>query len=124
MKNKILILISMFIFAGCKSQPGNPTKASATKAIDANLTRVEAEARAKAIHNVKYQLAIGLDDKDENFSGDIHIAFDAAAPVGDLFLDFKDGAKIEFLSINGRELAPVFTNHRIALPDIKAGANE
>lgn len=123
MKNKIVILISLLIFTGCKSQPVTSTQ-PAGKTADANLTRTEAEARAKAIHNVKYQLAVGLDDKDENFSGDIHITFDAAAPFSDLFLDFKNGAKINFMSINGRELAPAFANHRLALPEIKAGANE
>src|SRR3954469_25107341 len=99
--NILLLFTAALLISACQSQR---QKASTPKppagSPEANLTQSEAEARAQATANVRYRLRIDLNEKDDQFQGEDRGDFDWNKG-GDLFLDFKDGAKILSFSING-----------------------
>ena len=82
------------------------------------LTQSEAIARAAAIHDVQYDLELGLTARAETFTGRITISFqlDPNPPAGSTFLCFR-GRTIESLRINGALIdAPDWNGYRINLP--------
>jgi aminopeptidase N len=90
------------------------------------LTQSEAIARAAAIHDVQYDLELGLNARAETFTGRITISFqlDPNPPAGSTFLCFR-GRTIESLRINGALIdAPDWNGYRINLPlaALKRGA--
>jgi len=93
---------------------------------EANLTQTEAMLRAQIISDVKYQLAVEMDNASETFHGTAQIEFSRKDSPHDLFLDLKNGAKIEKFEMNGKAYTPVFMQHRVILPQamLAVGANK
>src|SRR5262249_30194816 len=126
MKNTILFLFSLLLVTACHTpNPKSESAAAKGTAPEANLTQVEAQARAQQVSQVNYKLRIDLDEKSETFGGEAQIQFDLGAPAHGLFLDFKNVATIESASINGKPVTVALSNHRIDLPDneLKTGTN-
>jgi aminopeptidase N len=131
------IASSFAIFLGCQGQAihNDASTTSLQKAAkplesseaEANLTQAQADLRSKIVKNVKYDLHITLTQETDTFAGLNTITFDANQIDQDLFLDFKNGAKISLLKINNQTMStPSFANHRILLPKnlLKLGSNK
>lgn len=80
----------------------------------ADLTRSEAEARARRLSHVRYNLRIQLNATDPTFSGENDITFDLADTRDDLRLDFFQGEVLS-LKLNGAELDPAPLKSAIAI---------
>ena len=93
---------------------------------DAQLTRVEASARAAAIGNIIYDLKMDLDGDRENFSGRLGLDFNLHGSTAAVFLDFHPGGSVDSLTVNGTVVNPVvYHEGRIDLSGapIHSGAN-
>ena len=87
------------------------------------LTQVDAEARAAAISEVSYELALDLTAGAQRYHGECTIRF-ARSGNDDTFLDYT-GAEIVSLELNGDAVErPDWNGHRLALPaDLLSEAN-
>ena len=83
-----------------------------------NLTRVEAQERAKAISNVTYDIALNLREGATTFGSETTVRFASSAPS--TFLNF-DAVELDEVTLNGRRLdIKEPTNGRIVLNSLQA----
>lgn len=78
------------------------------------LTQEEAEARAKRVSHVDYDLRIDLTRSADTYRGDVTLHFQLVGN-DDLFVDFR-GTIIRNLVVNGEELEADWTGYRLTLP--------
>ena len=78
------------------------------------LTREEAIARAAVIGEVAYDLRLDLEKGSSTYRGDCTIRFTFTG-TEDTFLNFTT-KEIERLEVNGKQLSPTVSEHRLALP--------
>ncbi|MDR3359766.1 MAG: aminopeptidase N, partial [Bifidobacteriaceae bacterium] len=83
-----------------------------------NLTRTEAEARARLIANPKYRVELDLTGDGPRFFSRTTIDFEAATPGADSFIDLLD-AEVSGVELNGRQLEPSPTDGRLHLADLQ-----
>ncbi len=92
-----------------------------------NLTREEAQQRARLITVDSYEIDLNLSGAQEGgtFRSETVVRFDSAEDGADSFIDLI-APTVHQVVLNGRELVPaeVFQNSRIALPRLAAGRNE
>jgi aminopeptidase N len=80
------------------------------------LTRAEAEARARRVSGVAYELAIDLPREGGSYEGRARLTF-AQEGRDPLFIDFR-GGEIQSLSVNGQAVEPDVRDNRLWLgPD-------
>jgi aminopeptidase N len=127
MKKYLLSVIACFTLLGCQTHSSKSAVASAPAAgeTEANLTSQEASMRRAAVGEVAYDLEVDLRATGENFAAKATVIFDLKQNTPDLFLDFKDGAQVESVKINGGDVKVVYRAHRISLPQaaLKIGSN-
>ncbi len=86
-----------------------------------NLTRVEAQARARAVRDLTYEVTLDLTTSQRTFSTTSTIRFSSPTPGVGTFVDFI-GESVEAVTLNGVALDPgeVFVDSRVALPELAA----
>ena len=85
-----------------------------------NLTRIEAQERAKVIANVTYDIALDLRTGAVTFESDTTIRFSCKQPGASTFIDF-DAVEVHSVELNGRTLPITETpDGRIALDTLEA----
>ncbi|GHF35818.1 aminopeptidase N [Streptomyces mashuensis] len=92
-----------------------------------NLTREEAQQRAKLLRVDSYEIALDLSGAQEGgtYRSETTVRFEATEAGAESFIDLVAPAVHEVV-LNGKPLDPaeVFRDSRIALPGLAAGANE
>ncbi|MGW7006594.1 aminopeptidase N [Streptomyces sp. NPDC054933] len=92
-----------------------------------NLTRDEAQQRARLITVDSYEIDLDLSGAQEGgtFRSETVVRFDSAEDGADSFIDLI-APTVHQVVLNGKELSPaeVFHDSRIALPSLAAGRNE
>ena len=78
------------------------------------LTQEEADARARRVSHVSYDLRIDLTRDADGYRGDVTIRFQLEG-FDDLFVDFR-GKTIERLVVNGEAIEPDWTGYRLTMP--------
>src|SRR3954471_17918933 len=89
-----------------------------------NLTREEAQNRARLLDVESYDIDLDLTTGDTSFGSTTVIRFSCREPGSGTFADLVD-AQVHAISLNGRELDPAtaYADNRIALDDL-AESNE
>ena len=86
----------------------------------ANLTRVEAEARAALIDVTAYRLEIDLDQGERTFESTSRVSFVCRHPGASTFLDLKPEA-VHSITLNGKAIDPAsLADERVVLSDLAA----
>ena len=85
-----------------------------------NLTRLEAQERARVVQSQSYEIALHLASGDETFQSDTTVRFTGEAGAS-TFIDLI-AASVELVELNGVSLDPaeVFADSRVQLPSIAA----
>ncbi len=78
------------------------------------LTRDEAAARARRVHDPAYDISIDLRREGWSYEGRCRIEFGLTSPDEPLFIDFR-GREIRELSVNGRDVVPDLRDNRLWL---------
>jgi len=96
-----------------------PARAESTSS-----SRAGAQARSAAVSSVDYELALDVDARSPEFSGDATLHFTLAAAVADLAVDF-DGGEIASATLNGRHLDARYDGRALTLDgsDLRVGEN-
>ncbi len=112
---KKLIICSLVLVAGCKSAP---VKTEVSSAIPKDsLTQAEAIQRSDVISDTAYELHVRLED--QLFHGDAKVHFKLKQVPASLRLNFKSGADISTISINGQpQQTSIFEANHITLPAV------
>ncbi len=86
-----------------------------------NLTRDEAQTRARLLSVDSYTVELDLTTSEKSFSSTTTIAFACSEPGAETFADLI-GATIHRISLNGTVLDPaeVYADNRVRLPDLQA----
>ena len=86
-----------------------------------NLTRDEAQIRARLLSVDSYSVEFDLTTSEHTFATTTTIEFDCTEPGASTFADLV-GATIHEITLNDRSLDPaeVYADHRIQLPDLQA----
>jgi aminopeptidase N len=115
------------VLTACQSPQPKPAAKAITHAEDAeaNLTEDEAALRKSLIGEVAYTFDVQLDAKAETFKATSTSTFTLAKAEA-IFLDFKNGAKLDAVSINDKTVAVTYLNHRLSLPAtyLRVGLNK
>jgi aminopeptidase N len=114
----VALLGSLALMTSCSSPSVKSTpkaQAAAGEEAEANLTRVEANARAAIISDVNYDFETRLDATTDAFTATTTIQFKLARAEA-TFLDFKTGANLTSVAVNEKALPTSVQNHRINLP--------
>lgn len=118
----LLLAFCAFVVLGvsCTSAPKAPEM---TPEMNANLTQIEAEYRARQVQNVKYDLEFTLPE-GETYSGVSRIQFDALKTSQPIRIDFHKGKVLSF-QVNGEKLPVVYNGHYLLIPEknLKSGQN-
>lgn len=99
---KKIILVSLLLLS-CAAQRNHTAPATSAADEHSNLTREQAEARAKLVHDVRYELTLSLNETSR-YEGTQVLTF-GLTKVEDVRVDFFRG-EVKALEINGRA-APV-----------------
>lgn len=104
MRAGIAIITGLVIGAviGCQSTPKKDRK---TLEDTSNLTWEQARERSARVSNVRYQLAVNLNETETTFTGTNRIEFDLKDTAEPLRVDFYEG-KVSTLTLNGSPLDP------------------
>ena len=86
-----------------------------------NLTRIEAEERARILSVESYDITVDLTATGETFPSTTVIRFTCSEPGASTFLDFI-APSVDKVTLNGQDLDPaaVFADSRISLSDLKS----
>ena len=130
MKLQLLTLSFLMIAAlsACQSAASKPSTTSSAGTVpeqaEANLTRVENDARNALISGVSYAFDVHLDAANETFKATSTATFTLARQEA-TFLDFTNGAQLISVLINGQPAQVTYALHRLALPvsSLKVGVN-
>ncbi len=131
--SRFLIVFLFFIGTSCANrnalvqnpQPASDPSTVVAAADESNLTQTEAEARARDVSDVRYDLKIEVGD-EERFIGTIDVRFKLREVPAQLFLDFKADGEVSKLSVNGVSTKLIeYKSGRIFLspPLLKKGEN-
>ncbi len=114
-KHALALVLSSIALISCTTPSVKPVKVSAEIESEANLTRDEAAIRAGLISDVAYDFNIHVDAASDSFHA-VSTAQFKLQRAESVFLDLKDGAKIENVVVNDQVQPTVFQNHRLLLP--------
>src|SRR5437763_14184730 len=89
-------------------------------AMDDNLTRDEAQARARLLSDVSYRVALDLTAGDETFRSETVVRFRCHEPGASTFVDLA-APRVESIQLNGQPVTgEAFDGHRIRLAGLQA----
>lgn len=115
-----IIAVCLLVLTSCRTSDPAPKSAPGGPAPEtADLTESQARERKERVANVRYQLALELNEKDEVFHGTNKIRFDLKGAAKPLRLDFFEG-QVTALRTNG--VAVPLTAKRRFWIDLPAGA--
>lgn len=127
MRSKSVFLYPLFFVLGlilvqCSTYQKSNTAQNKIAPVS-NLTREEADTRAKLISNTRYTLSFNLENDATTYNASAEIRFTLSSPTS-TFLDFKTG-EIQSYSVNGNTKPVVYENYRIHLDktDLQVGEN-
>lgn len=108
----LALVVGVGVKCSHRSVAPNPTPAKMGSPV---LTQLEAEARAKIVSQVDYDLEFDLSSKAERYSGRAIIQFIVMAPGRDLRVDFADG-EVTRVALNGKPLEITYNKRVIGIP--------
>ena len=117
------LLYVVVVLIGCSVEPPDPAQ---TERADTDaLTRLEADARAKRLGNLRYEVSIDLTAGEQAFAGEARISFELSDASAPLTIDFSGGEDLE-ASLNGKLLDLPYNGYFLTLPvaALREGGNE
>lgn len=128
MKLKPILLLPLFFMMGlllthCSSSQKTDSTSKDKVALASNLTRGEAEIRARDVTDTRYDLKFDFENMAPAYTATADIYFKMTTPQS-TFLDFR-GAEIINFSINDQTKNADYQNNRVQLTqkDLRAGEN-
>lgn len=108
----LVLITQMLATVGCGTVATTPTSARAVAPI---LERDQAQARAKRISNVHYDLSLKLYAENIPFEGEAAIRFELMDGTQPLTVDFVDGDVLS-VELNGQAVEATYNGYFITLP--------
>ncbi|MCZ6853820.1 MAG: M1 family aminopeptidase, partial [Gammaproteobacteria bacterium] len=102
------------VYVGCSIEPPVPPGGERV-ATDA-LTRIEADARAKRLANLRYAVSIDLTTGARAFAGEVSISFELSDADAPLTVDFSGAEDLE-VTLNGRSVNVPYNGYFLTLPE-------
>ena len=121
-----MLLGVLLVSSGCGSgqAPARPDLLETPRVAANHLTREQAQLRKSRVDDVAYVLEIDVTQPGDRFAGTARIAFALKQAGHDLTVDFS-GGRIDEITVNGREVEPVYNDFFVTLRDehLRPGPN-